>query len=168
MSNKVSNFPNARKRPPDVVRTEVEIFKEIADLPPIEKTSPNEIKKRIDEYLTICSKHGLIPTVQGVSLALHVHRSSFWNWCNEESERGQVCRSFKTLQCALTENDMLNGTVHVVAGIFLLKNNHPGQYTDSVSIESKITPIQDRLPSADDIVKRLKATTNSRLSELSE
>lgn len=156
MSNNVSNFPNARKRDPDIVRGEVEIFKEIANLPPIEKTSPKAIEKRINEYVDICSKTGLMPTIQGVSLALHIHRATFWTWCNEDSERGQVCQRFKTMQAALTENAMLNGTVNTIASIFLLKN-HFG-YKDQISIEAETTPVYDRLPSADDIRNRLILT----------
>lgn len=158
MSNRISNFPNAkmRDRDPDIVRTELEIFRQIADLPPIDTDSPAEIKKRIDEYLSICTADGLTPTIQGVALALHVHRSTFWTWSNEQSERGKVCQDFKTLQAALTENIMLAGKVNVIAGIFLLKNHHG--YKDTVSIDTDITPVNDRLPSVDDIRKRLILT----------
>ena len=56
---------------------------------------------------------------------------------------------------ALTENSMLSGKVNVVAGIFLLKNHHG--YKDAVSIDTDISPAFDRLPTADEIRKRLTA-----------
>lgn len=163
MSNKVSNFPNAKKRDPDIVRTELEIFKQIADLPPIDTDSPAEIKKRIDEYLSICTADGLTPTIQGVSLALHVHRSTFWLWSNEQSERGKICQDFKTLQAALTENIMLSGKVNVIAGIFLLKNHHG--YKDAVSIDTDISPALDRLPTAEEIKNRLGLIESGQLTD---
>ena len=153
MSNRISNFPNAQKQPPDVVRTEVEIFKEISDLPPVDTRSPKEIKKRINEYLNICLKEGITPTVQGVSLALHIHRSTFWTWCKENSERGSVCQDFKTLQAGLTEELMYSGKINIVGGIFLLKANH--SYRDAVSIDLDSGPAFERLPTAEDIRKRL-------------
>ena len=165
MSDKISNFPNAKMkaRDPDIVRTEVEIFKYIADLPPINKDSAAEVKVRIDDYLKICSEHGLMPTIQGVSLALHIHRSSFWLWCNEQSERGQVCQMFKVLQAAMTENGLLDGTINTIGALFTLKNHHG--YKDAVSIDTDISPALDRLPTAEEIKNRLMMVESGKLTD---
>ena len=159
MSNTVSNFPNnaiKRDLSPDVVRTELEIFRQIADLPPIDTKNPNEIRKRIAEYLDACVANAITPSVQGVSLALHVHRSTFWSWCKENTERGSVCQDFRTMQAALTEELMYSGKANVVGLIFLLKANH--SYRDTVSIDLDSGPAFERLPTSTDIKARLLAS----------
>lgn len=155
MSNKVSNFPNAnvQKRKPDQVRDELDVFRQIMELPPIDLKSGAAVKQRINTYLNICLDAGLMPTVQGASLALKIHRNTFWEWSNQASERGRACQAFKGLQASMMENAMINGTTNPVTGIFLLKNHHG--YSDTLSIEA--TPAREPLPTTEQIRQRLAA-----------
>lgn len=161
MSNRQSNFPNAQRRKPDQVRDELDTFRRIMELPPIDIKSGSDVQQRIDEYLNICLDEGMMPTIQGVSLALHIHRNTFWEWTNEDSQRGRACRNFKTLQAAMTENSMMNGTINVISAVFLLKNHH--HYADTFSVEAG--PVREQLPTADEIIKRLSVTKKIELTD---
>ena len=83
-----------------------------------------ELERRIDEFFAICDRTGMIPSIEGLSLALGVSRQTVLRWY-----RGQYCSlewTQKVLQArqailAYNEQRLLNGDIHPAAGIFWLK-----------------------------------------------
>lgn len=59
---------------------------EIRRLPPVRKDDTEEISKRLNDYFAICSANSLLPTVEGMTIALGVSRQSLWKWENNDYE----------------------------------------------------------------------------------
>lgn len=100
---------------------------EIASLPPIDLNDPTAVWARIQEYFHIVVKNDMKPTLAGVSMALGMSRSQFYNWAFETKRAGQpqveMAQKVYQILNSSWEDYMLNGKVNPASGIFIGKNN---------------------------------------------
>lgn len=100
---------------------------EIASLPPIDLNDPTAVWARIQEYFHIVVKNDMKPTLAGVSMALGMSRSQFYNWAFEtkrmNSPQVEMAQKVYQILNSSWEDYMLNGKVNPASGIFIGKNN---------------------------------------------
>lgn len=100
---------------------------EIASLPPIDLNDPTAVWTRIQEYFHIVVKNDMKPTLAGVSMALGMSRSQFYNWAFEtkrmNSPQVEMAQKVYQILNSSWEDYMLNGKVNPASGIFIGKNN---------------------------------------------
>lgn len=133
-SVKNNNFPTSQQ--PDVSGAEltkqVQLFAELKNWKPC--TSDEEVEERIQQYFEFCAAHSLRPGVESLCLALGVRsRQTLLNWQAKGGRRGQAIDRAKAVITSLLEAWFLNGRIHPVTGIFLLKNW--AGYKDQTEIE---------------------------------
>ncbi|WP_026667180.1 terminase small subunit [Butyrivibrio sp. AE2005] len=99
--------------------------------------SEGELKERIKMYFDYCKNNSFRPGVESLSLALGVDRSTFWRWCNRETnvslEWAKTCKIARQSIVAFTEASAISGHLSPPVAIFILKNI--AGYKDSVSFE---------------------------------
>ena len=98
-----------------------------------------EIKQRIDEYVSFCQQSSIRPGIESLCMTLHISRTTLFNWNNGTgcSERCQeLIQSAKSFIAAYIEQALLSGKVSPPSGIFLMRNCL--SYKDTVSIEESI------------------------------
>lgn len=124
---------------------------------------PENVESRFMEYLEICDRYGMKPTVSGVSLAFGLDRRrfneiangcrhSYMGWKITPETVGAFQKIYKFLESVL-ENYLSDETKNPAKWIFLAKN-HFG-YSDTR--EQIVTHREDAptLPSAQEIAQRL-------------
>lgn len=101
---------------------------EVASLPKIDTNDPVQVRERSELYFSIVAKNGTRPTVAGYALALGTDRTSLFYWTSGQrtkpSEVVNILKTSLSIVNSLTEEYLQNGGINVVAGIFLMKNNH--------------------------------------------
>ena len=110
----------------DITRHNLELFK----LPYIDPYyKPEEGINRITEYLEICIKNNMKPTVEGLSTAFGVDRRTLYKWVhNIDSDslpvnfRVTLKKVYQVLNSNFTDLS-INGKINPVISIFLMKNN---------------------------------------------
>jgi len=98
----------------------------IYDLPPIDISDIEQVKKRCEWYIRRCIEDDMSLTVAGVCSALGINRFTFYRWCIGETRSRTHSAYFQKLKRVMNaelETQLMYGTVPVVSGIFLLKNN---------------------------------------------
>ena len=95
------------------------------DLPPIDISDPEQVKRRIGEYFRHCAENDRKPQLIGMANWLGVDRSTINSWKRGEY-RGEthspiIKKAIDTLE-ELWVDYMQNGKVNPGAGIFLGKN----------------------------------------------
>ena len=98
----------------------------VMNMPPIDKSDPNEVKRRINEYMDLCVNFDMKPTVKGFCNSLKISRQALFDWRHgnfrKETHQAIICEAYDLLE-EMWENYMLNGKINPVSGIFLGKNN---------------------------------------------
>ena len=110
----------------DITRHNLELFK----LPYIDPYyKPEAGINRITEYLEICIKNNMKPTVEGLSTAFGVDRRTLYKWVhNIDSDslpvnfRVTLKKVYQVLNSNFTDLS-INGKINPVISIFLMKNN---------------------------------------------
>ena len=117
-------------------------------LPPIDIAKADQVEERIFWYFGHCADNDMKPTVNGMCNALGIHRDTLLSWRTGEYRAGThqaiIVKAHRLLE-ELWEDDMLNGKINPVSGIFLSKNLFYG-YADKQ--EFVLTP-NSRLPEMD-------------------
>ena len=110
----------------DITRHNLELF-QLPYIDPYYK--PDEGINRITEYLEICIKNNMKPTVEGLATAFGVSRKTIWKWVNDiDSDslpvnfRDILKRTYQVLNSNFTDLS-INGKINPVISIFLMKNN---------------------------------------------
>ena len=102
---------------------------DIVALKPIDARlcSEEQLHKRCFEYLEICLRNDMKPSLAGLALALNVSRQTLINYITGASqitkENEAVLRKFSTFLNALLEDYIQNGKMNPVSAIFIAKNN---------------------------------------------
>ena len=95
------------------------------DLPPIDISDPEQVKKRIGEYLNYCVENDRKPQIVGMCNWLGISRETLNTWVRGEY-RGATHSDIVKRACAIIEemwaDFMLNGKINPASGIFLAKN----------------------------------------------
>ena len=98
----------------------------VMNLPPIDISDVNQVRQRINEYLTLCASADMKPTVKGFCNALKIGRTTLFDWkrgsYRQDTHQAVICEAYDLLE-ELWENYMQNGKINPVSGIFLGKNN---------------------------------------------
>lgn len=98
----------------------------VMNLPPIDIADVEQVKSRIQEYLTLCSAADMKPTVKGFCNSLKISRTTLFDWKHgnfrKDSHQAVIIEAYDLLE-ELWENYMQNGKINPVSGIFLGKNN---------------------------------------------
>lgn len=84
-----------------------------------------EVEDRIDKYFSFCIGAGLRPGIEGLGLALHVSRTTLFNWergINCSLYRQEIIQRAKSYLAAFLEQTVLCGKISPPSGIFLMKN----------------------------------------------
>lgn len=114
------------------------------DWPDVDMKEPEQVRERIGQYLALCAKDDMKPSVAGLALAFGVDRKTIWAWANGvdsaylPAESRNFIKKVYQLLNAQMEDYAQNGKINPVAAIFLMKN-HFG-YVDKQ--EMVLTPNQ--------------------------
>lgn len=110
----------------------------------VDMKEPEQVRERIGQYLDLCAKDDMKPSVAGLALAFGVDRKTIWAWANGvdsaylPAESRNFIKKVYQLLNAQMEDYAQNGKINPVAAIFLMKN-HFG-YVDKQ--EMVLTPNQ--------------------------
>lgn len=110
----------------------------------VDMKEPEQVRERIGQYLALCAKDDMKPSVAGLALAFGVDRKTIWAWANGvdsaylPAESRNFIKKVYQLLNAQMEDYAQNGKINPVAAIFLMKN-HFG-YVDKQ--EMVLTPNQ--------------------------
>lgn len=100
---------------------------EIYSLPDIDTHDPDQVNRRTSEYLSICIKNDMKPSIAGYALSLNMSRANLFDILTGRTRRPrEVLDTLKrtaTLINAQMEDYMQNGKINPASGIFLMKNN---------------------------------------------
>ena len=102
---------------------------DIVAMPPIDARlcSEEKLQKRCFEYLEICMRNDMKPSLAGLALAINVTRQTLINYITGASqipkENEAVLRKFSAFLNALLEDYIQNGKMNPVSAIFIAKNN---------------------------------------------
>lgn len=140
---------------------------EIHHLPPIDIDSNEEIQQRCEEYFEICMRNDMKPSVSGMAMALKISRFTLIDWKKgarrSGTGRAEIIEYYYNLLQALYEDNMQNGKMNPVSGIFLGKN-HFG-YADKQEVTVKTdTPFTNEL-TADEVKQKYLEDTKGLLPE---
>ena len=115
-----------------------------------------EVRQRINEYFEFCERSSVRPGVESACMALHVGRTTFFNWskgvgCSEK--RREYIEEAKGFISAYIEQALLSGKISPPSGIFLAKNWLG--YRDSISIEeATVIPVTNQSKTPAEIVAK--------------
>ena len=89
--------------------------------------SEEKLQRRCFEYLEICLRNDMKPSLAGLALALNISRQTLINYITGASqiprENEAVLQKFSTFLNALLEDYIQNGKMNPVSAIFIAKNN---------------------------------------------
>ena len=136
----------------DITRHNLELF-QLPYIDPYYK--PEEGINRITEYLEICIKNNMKPTVEGLSTAFGVDRRTLYKWVhNIDSDslpvnfRVTLKKVYQVLNSNFTDLS-INGKINPVISIFLMKNNFG--YKDQTEVLQTTTTENAK---ADDLISK--------------
>ena len=136
----------------DITRHNLELF-QLPYIDPYYK--PEEGINRITEYLEICIKNNMKPTVEGLATAFGVDRRTLYKWVhNIDSDslpvnfRVTLKKVYQVLNSNFTDLS-INGKINPVISIFLMKNNFG--YKDQTEVLQTTTT---EAAKADDLINK--------------
>ena len=150
MSNKLASGNNSKIQLPEgKARTMMQLGVEMLNYPKIDMNDVGQVNQRICDYLSLCGKYDLRPTVSGLAMALNGHSRQWLSSvvhdktiggagyeANLPTEVADLIKSTHQFLNQMWEVSMQEGTINPVVGIFLGKNNF--HYVDKT--ETVITP----------------------------
>ncbi len=135
MANEVSRGRGGKNNTPNVQPLDLEpgdntkyltLAMTVMNMPPIDISDVEQVKSRIQEYLTLCAASDMKPTVKGFCNALKIGRTTLFDWkrgsYRADTHQAVIIEAYDLLE-ELWENYMQNGKINPVSGIFLGKNN---------------------------------------------
>lgn len=130
-----------------------------------------EVADRVDMYFKLCIENGFRPGVESLCAALHVSRTTLFNWnrgikCSQE--RQEIINTAKSLIDATLEQMVLCGKISPPSGIFIMKNWLG--YSDQISLEENDTQREARMKVQDNEIlpiSKLPILGDSELIKLS-
>lgn len=134
-----NNFPQEGidNLEPEFVSDVVQSLKELNSMG--KPNTDDEVKDRIDKYFEFCQSTGNRPGVESLCLALHISRTTLFNWnagINCSAERQEIISNAKGFIAAFIEQVVMRGKISPPSGIFLMKNWL--NYKDTISFENAV------------------------------
>ena len=126
------------------VTASLDFHRQFLKMPKVSGSDTEAVEERIEEYFSTCSKCDALPTVEGLSLALGVDRSTLWNWGRGDGcTRGttEAVQRAKTLLSAIDAQLASQGKIQPVTYIFRSKNFYGLTDRVEISAESKGTDL---------------------------
>lgn len=133
------NVPQARLNevPADEVKSTITSLRQLYEMG--RPQTDQEVETRISQYFEFCENSSLRPGIESLAVALHVDRSTVFNW-----SRGVKCSKYrmetvaaaKTLIIAGLEQFLLSGKISPPSGIFMLKNW--AGYSDTIPLDDRV------------------------------
>ncbi len=165
MSNTKSNWPTATPSSinPEKLSAQIKVIKDLRRLPKINTNNPEEIEARADKFLDYCEEVGCRPTMELLSVALNVDRSTLWRWAQIGDERGQVIKSFKESLAALVTMWGADGDMAPVSYVAVMNNNYG--WKNSLAVEAVNYDRLNALPTSEEIMQRLPKLQNEEFSD---
>ena len=127
----------------------------LSNFGPVDIYDPEQVERRVTEYLQYAIQHDMKPTVESLALAFNTNRVQIWRWANgvecggvPERSRYAIKKAYSIMNQLLTQT-MADGKINPVAAIFLLKNNH--QYKDQTDVV--VTPNNPYQAASDEELK---------------
>lgn len=111
-----------------------------------------EVEDRINAYFRFCENSSVRPGVESLCLALHITRTTLFNWANGKgcSEvRQELIQSAKAFIAAFLEQATLQGKLNPASSCFLFKNWC--SYHDNISLELPEDSTSERVTTLDDL-----------------
>lgn len=109
----------------------------LANMGDIDMYDPDQVERRVMEYMQYMIEHDMKPTVESMALAFNTNRTQLWRWKEgvesnlPERSRNAIKKGYSLMNQLLTQT-MADGKINPVAAIFLLKNNHA--YKDQTDV----------------------------------
>lgn len=103
---------------------------------PIDVSDAMQVEHRAMEYINNCIHFNTYPTVTGLCNTLGINRRTFHRWeCGlyRAKTHQALAVKYKNLLEELLETRMVEGEMHPISGIFMLKNNFG--YSDKFEFE---------------------------------
>lgn len=103
---------------------------------PVDVSDAQQVEYRAMEYINNCIFFNTYPTVIGLCNALGINRRTFHRWeCGlyRAKTHQALAVKYKNLLEELLETRMVEGEIHPISGIFMLKNNFG--YSDKYEYE---------------------------------
>ena len=136
-------------------------------LPPIDITDPEQVQKRVNEYLDFCIKTNTVPSIIAVSRWIGIHRSTLNDWLHgtpQRMEHHEIIQKFYSICEEVTISKLMDNKISAPMGIFMLKNwfGWTEKFEVSLAKENPLygltdSEIKERLldsiPGGDDIVR---------------
>ncbi len=120
----------------------------------VDMYDPEQVERRVREYLQYTIEHDMKPTVESLALAFNTNRMQLWRWKEgvesnlPERSRYAIKKAYSIMNQLLSQT-MADGKINPVAAIFLLKNNHA--YKDQTDVV--VTPNAPYQAKSDDELK---------------
>ena len=134
--------PNKPQKEPGTNRKNLENALEAWNRPMIDFKDPHAVEERIKEYLEHCMDADMAPSVSGCANWLRVSISTVEGWyrgtCGTPEHQRIVGGFYLTLQ-QIWEEDMHEGNINPVSGIFIGKVRYGYQENNEITINHKTT-----------------------------
>lgn len=126
------------------VTASLDFHRQFLKKPKVSGSDTEAVEQRIEEYFSICSEYDALPTIEGLSLALGINRSTLWSWGKGSGcSRGtmEAVQRAKTLLSAMDAELASKGKIQPVTYIFRSKNYYDLSDKVEISAESKTTDL---------------------------
>lgn len=124
--------------------------RDLMKFPKIDTSDPDQVSKRVDEYLDFCMERDAMPTLAGAAIAIGVSRETLWIWETGKYRTSGHLNAVKKIRVAIEDSMtrmLMEGKMNPAAAIFMLKNWYG--YKDNVDIN--VTPntnLAEQLPAS--------------------
>ena len=132
---------------PGTMATMITNAMNLSSMGPVDMYDPEQVERRVMDYLRYAIEHDMKPTVESMALAFNTNRTQLWKWKEgvesnlPERSRNAIKKGYSIMNQLLTQT-MADGKINPVAAIFLLKNNHA--YRDQTDVVvTPSSPMQD-------------------------
>lgn len=124
------------------------------------------VDARVMEYYKLCIETDSKPSAEGLAFAFGVSRTCFKNWIAPGSHTGNIspesrailAKAYNVLNIQLADY-MMNGNIHPVSGIFLMKNNYA--YEDRTEVQHTVPNMLGEQKSAEELRQKYLANVDN-------
>jgi len=156
------NLPQYGGRPDSLTVDLIQEGLNRIDTPPVDVNDFEDVKKRTVEYIRRCVELNRRPAIAAYALYLGLDRRTLTSYVSGLS-KAIDSRSLSTIKYvyslvdASMEQQMTNGDMNVVAGIFLMRNNLGYTNVDTLEIVPKAT--ENNGMKIDDVIEQYSTDT---------
>lgn len=96
----------------------------------VDKNNVQQVSDRVNDYMSICERYNILPTVASFALAFGIDRVTLWTWINNKNDvikNPEVLNILKSIYSSINaqyEVMLTEGKIIPVSGFFMLQNNY--------------------------------------------